>query len=94
MEKNFQKIQKLLSTSDLSFQEQDNFLGILLLVTDEELKPLVELFTGDTASIHKIYDNYKAKQAAFAGKDQAAWAEILKVEESLLQEMSKEQITQ
>lgn len=90
MEANFQKIQQLLSLSDLSVQEQDNLLVLLSGTTDEKLEPLATLFAEDSSWIHKISENYKAKQVAFAGKNKAAWVEILKGEETLMQETIKE----
>lgn len=87
METNFQKIQHLLSLSDLSVKEQDDLLVLLSGVTDERLKPLVTLFTEDLSWIRKISDNFKVKQTAFVGKSKMAWAEILKGEETILQGM-------
>ncbi len=94
METNFQKIQKLISSSDLTAEEQDKFLELLLRTTDEELKPLAELFAEDSNWIRKICDNYKAKQAVFAAKDNAAWEEVLKGEDNLFQELMKDEIAQ
>lgn len=90
MKINFQKIQHLLSSSDLSTQEQDNLLVLLSGTTDERLEPLAALFAEDSSWIRKISENFKAKQTAFAGKNKMAWAEILKGEEILLQDMAKE----
>lgn len=90
METNFQKIQHLLSLSDLSIQEQDNLLVFLSGTTDERLDPVAALFAEDSSWIRKISENFKAKQSAFAGKNKAAWDEILKGEETLLQDMVKE----
>lgn len=88
---NFQKIQHLLSLSDLSAQEQDDLLVLLSGTTDERLEPLAALLAEDSSWIRKISENFKAKQAAFAGKSKTAWAEILKGEEILLQDMAKEE---
>lgn len=90
METNFQKIQHFLSLSDLSVQEQNDFLILLLGATDERLKPFVTLFAEDSSWIRKIYKNFKTKQAAFAGKSKTAWAEVLKEEETLLRDIEKE----
>jgi len=89
METNFQKIQQHLSLSDLPTQEQDDFLVLLSGTTDERLEPLVALFAEDSSWIRKISENFKAKQAAFAGKNKMAWTEILKGEEILLQGLAK-----
>ncbi len=93
METNYQKIRTLLSNSDLSAEEQDNLLILLLGRPDEELAPLAELFTEDPSWIRKIYDNYKAKQEAFTNQDKKTWQEILKGEESMLQDILKQEIT-
>jgi len=90
METNFQKIQQLLSLSDLSAQERDDLLVLLSGATDDELEPLALLFAEDSSWIRKISQNYKAKQAAFTGGSKAAWMELLKQEEYLLQDMAKE----
>lgn len=90
METNFQKIQHLLSLSDLSTQEQDDFLVLLSGTTDERLEPLAALFAEDSSWIRKIRENFKAKQSALMGKNKTAWDEILKGEETLLQDMMKE----
>ena len=87
MEANFQKIRHLLSLSDLSVQEQDDLLVLLSGTTDERLEPLATLFAEDSSWIRKISENFKAKQAAFAGKSKTAWTEILKEEETILQGM-------
>ena len=89
METNFQKIKRLVSLSNLPPQEQDNFLVLLLRTTDEELEPLATLFAEDSSWIHKINENCKAKQVAFAEKNKDSWAEILHGEKTLLQDMTK-----
>lgn len=90
METNFQKIQHLLSLSDLSAQEQDSFLVLISGTTDEKLKPLATLFVEDLSWIRKISENFKAKQAVLAGKSKTEWAKILKGEETILQGMAGE----
>ena len=87
MDTNFQKIQHLLSLSNLPTQEQDDLLVLLSGATDEKLEPLATLFAEDSSWIRKISENFKAKQAAFAGRNKTAWAEILKGEETILQGM-------
>lgn len=89
METNFQKIKHLLFLSDLSTQEQDDFLILLQGTTDERLEPIAALFAEDSSWVRKISENFKAKQSAFVKKNKTAWVEILKGEETLLQDMAK-----
>lgn len=90
MEENFQKIKILVEQSTLSRPEQESFMAILLLAPDEELEPLATLFAEDSSWIGTISENYKAKQAAFAGKSKAAWATVLEEEETLLRDITEE----
>lgn len=76
-----------MSLSDLSTQEKDDFFVLISGTIDEKLEPLVALFTEDSSWIRKISENFKAKQTAFAGKNKAAWEEILKGEETILKGM-------
>jgi hypothetical protein len=90
MDSNFQHIQSLIAQSDLHKEDQDNLMALYAQAGDDDLAPIAELFAEDSSWIRKISENLKTKQSAFAGKNKMAWIEILKGEETLLQDLVKE----
>jgi len=90
MDSNLQHIQSLIAQSDLRKEDRDNLMVLYAQAGDDDLTPVAELFAEDSSWIRKISENFKAKQAAVAGQDKVAWAEILKGEEILLQDLKDE----
>ena len=89
METNLQKIRKLLAESELSKDEQDEFVILLALVQDEDLNSITQLFSQDRSWIRKIYQNVKEKRTALSSKDVRLWEKILQEEESQLKELER-----
>ncbi len=87
MDTNFQKIKELIRKSDISLSEQEGLLLLFIKANDQDLKPTLKLFTEDPSWIHKINENYKAKQAALATGNSALWQKIIQEEESQLKEL-------
>jgi hypothetical protein len=93
MDTNFQKIKELIQKSTMPPAEQEGLLLLFTKAADQDLEPTLKLFTEDSSWIHKINENYKAKQAALAAGDQALWQKIVRGEETQLKELEREELT-
>jgi hypothetical protein len=84
MKTNRQKIEEEIRNSDLSKEEQGEFLVFLSFLSDEELEPMAELFSEDKSWVSKIYQNIKSKYSALVSRDQKLWKKIIQEEVDLL----------
>lgn len=89
MDTNFQKIKELIQKSSVPLAEQESLLLLFTKANDQDLEPTLKLFNEDSSWIHKINENYKAKQAALATGNQALWQKILQEEETQLKELER-----
>lgn len=79
-----EKIKNLITLSDFSQEEQNEFLSILQYIEEKNLSNILDLFKEDKMWIRKIYNNYKIKKQAFANKNKILWAQILEQEKEEL----------
>jgi hypothetical protein len=84
MQTNRQKIEKEIRNSDLSREEQEEFLVFLFFLSDEELEPMAKLFSQDKNWVSRIYQNIKSKYSALVSRDQRLWKKIIQEEMDLL----------
>jgi len=89
MDTNFQKIKELIQKSAIPLAEQENLLLLFTKANDQDLELTLKLFTEDSSWIHKINENYKAKQAALVTGNQALWQKIIQEEETQLKELER-----
>lgn len=89
MNANFQKIKELIQQSSVPLAEQEGLLLLFAKANDQDLEPTLKLFAEDSSWIHKINENYKAKQAALATGNQASWQKIVQEEEAQLKELER-----
>ena len=87
MDTNFQKIKELIQKSDIPLSEQEDLIMLFVKADDKDLESTLKLFTENSPWIHKINENYKAKQAALATGNQALWQKIVQGEEAQLKEL-------
>ncbi len=88
METNFKKIRVLLEVSPLKPEEIDELSVALLLVSDEELKPIHNLLITDIQASEVLFKNFKEKKELVAnGADATAWEDVVAEEETLLQKV-------
>lgn len=86
---NLQKITDLILKSDISPTEQDNLINLFIESNDQDLEPILKLFSEDPSWINKINENYKSKQAAMTTGDATLWQKIVEEEESQLKELEQ-----
>lgn len=79
-----EEIKNLITSSDLSTEDQKEFLIILSQLQDKDLEVFLNLFKEDKNWIRKFYDNYKIKRKAFENKDKNLWNQILDQEKEEL----------
>jgi hypothetical protein len=84
MKTNRQKIEKEIRNSDLSREEQEEFLVFLFFLSDEELEPMAKLFSQDKNWVSRIYQNIKSKYSALVSRDQRLWKKIIQEEIDIL----------
>lgn len=89
MNSNLNKLQKLISSSDLFDEQKEEFLSLFSKAKDKDLKCIVDLFKDDPSYIEKIYGVYRVKSVAFKNKNLKAWREILQKEHQDLEEIEK-----
>ncbi len=83
MTEKFKKIIEILNNSDISEQEKDNFLNILLFVPDEDFDELSQTIEQNPKLIREVLDNYKLKKEALENQDKDKWDKALQQEEEL-----------
>ncbi|MEI6281094.1 MAG: hypothetical protein WCP17_03825 [bacterium] len=76
-----QKLIDILNECSLSDKEKENLILLFSKVSNEDLAPIVKLFSEDKAWIYKINQNYKNKNTALNNKDSELWKKILEDEE-------------
>jgi len=59
MENNLEKIKEIISASDLSEEEKNEFIAVLSGAKEEELASLAGIFAEDSSWVRKMYENYK-----------------------------------
>ena len=89
MDSNFQKIKEIIQKSDVPLSEQEELILLFAKANDKDLEPTIKLLTEDSSWIHKISENYIAKQAAFATGNTALWQKIVQEEENQLKELER-----
>lgn len=89
MEDNLIKIKEILSDSDLDSQDQDDLIVLFSMARDEDLEPVVKLFSENPTWIKKISENYKSKEEAITAQNQDLWQKIIQEEENQLKELEK-----
>jgi hypothetical protein len=87
MDAALEKIKDLILKSDLSLSEQDNLINLFADPLNQDLRPILKLFTEDPAWIKKINENYKAKRAAMAGGNADLWQKIMADEKAQLDDL-------
>jgi hypothetical protein len=86
---NFQKIEELVSKSNLLSPEREELIKLFANTEDSELESVVTIFSDDNSWIEKIYNNYKIKKATMAVESSDLWKEILEQEEKQLEEVKE-----
>lgn len=84
---NLEIIKDILSKSSLKEKEKKEFIELLYLARDEDLKILIELFSEDISWVEKIFNNFKLKKKALEKGDRMLWKKILKDEMNYLTEI-------
>jgi hypothetical protein len=90
MNTNFEKIKLSIRESPLSLPDQISLLDLFVIVNDDDLKDVADLFFEDPSWVEKINENYKAKKSALSTKDPEAWKKILETEEEQLKNIETE----
>ncbi len=83
------QIRKLILSSNLKEQEQDELYNIIGYSPDNILSAILELFKEDKKWVIWVYNNYKKKQNIFMNNKQADFNEILKEEKEFLDKIDK-----
>jgi len=76
----------IIKDSDLSLEEQKDFLDTLVKRSRFLTEPIIDLIEEDPDMVRAVYENFKAKRSAFQLKDDAALNRILEDEEKQLLE--------
>lgn len=75
-----ENLQKSISSSNLSQEDQKDLIQLFSKANDEILKLTIDLFQKDPTWIRKVSDNFKAKKQAFKERDKELWKKIIKEE--------------
>lgn len=88
MPNNLQQIKTILEASPLSPPEQEELTAFFTRSAEDMLlRPIVQLLTHDPDWARRLYDNYKAKQAAVDTDSPEMWEKIIQDEERMLREV-------
>ena len=84
MTNNIQKLESLISKSNLADNEKATLFLVIKEMSDKYIELFVQVFTENPEFIKKIYLNYKAKQEAIANGDEEAMERIFEEEKAEL----------
>jgi|TARA_Y100000031_G_scaffold98799_1_gene108237 hypothetical protein len=84
-----EKLKQILEGSKLSSRDQKALVDLFSSAKDEELEPVIKLFSENPEWIEKISHNHKIKQEALKKSDANLWQKIIQEEESQLRELEK-----
>lgn len=85
---NFQKLNEIILSSNIPFEERERFLLALSQLDDEFLGEVVVFFQ-DREWVTKIYDNFHKKEGVIKSGDQNAWDKIVEDEEDALKSITQ-----
>ena len=81
----FREIHKIIESSGLSVQEKREFTELFAQTKEAALKPVLTLLKQDSASVEKLYENYKMKKEAIVTGSMAAWQDAIEKEREELE---------
>ncbi|MBU0620030.1 MAG: hypothetical protein V1768_03860 [Patescibacteria group bacterium] len=85
---NLEKIKNLILSSNLTTEEQKEFLNLLSQIQEKDLEGILSLFEENKDWMKKFYNNYKFKKQAFENKDKNLWNKILDEEKEELEKIN------
>ena len=91
MSRILEELQKILSQSEISLEDQNDLLVFLPILPKESLEKLVRVFQKNSEAIKEFNQNFKSKLRVLIGKDSDEWAEVIKEQEKELKELEKEE---
>jgi len=89
MANNIQKLESLISKSNLDNNEKSTLFQIIKEMSEEYIELFVKVFAENPEFVKKIYLNYKAKQEAMANGDEEAMQKIFEEEKIELEKMKE-----
>ena len=85
----FEEIKQIVSQSNLNPEQQTELIQVLEKANSQELQDICYLLKQNPEIIDKLYQNYKAKMAAFSENDHEKWEQVLNDEEQLILDSEK-----
>ena len=77
MTNTYQKINEIITESDLSKEEKWEFTGIFAKTNDEALKPVLKLLQSDKRWVRILFDNYQEKKKVLVTGNMDAWRDVV-----------------
>lgn len=81
MSRLLEDLQKILSESEISLEDQNDLLVFLPIFPKESLEKLIKVFQRDADTIKEFNQNFKSKLKALVSKDNDEWDEMVKQQE-------------
>jgi hypothetical protein len=85
---NFQKLNEIILSSNIPFEERERFLLALSQLDDEFLGEVVDFFK-DREWVTKMYDNFHKKEEAIKSGNRQDWDKIVEDEEDALKSIAQ-----
>ena len=87
MSEKYKPIIQLLNNLNLSEKDRNSFLSILLFVPDNDFQELSEQIMQNPELVGQILNSYKTKKAALENGDSDKFAQIVKDEKQMVENM-------
>ncbi len=71
------KVLDLVHKSDLSDEQADSLLNIFIVLNEEELSEIYNIFSEDASMIRKMSDNFSKKIDIYKQKDTELWRKLI-----------------
>lgn len=91
MSRILEELQKVLSQSEISLEDQNDLLVFLPILPKESLEKLIKVFQKNFDLIKEFNQNFKSKLKVLIGKDSDEWDKVIAQQEQELDELKREQ---
>ncbi len=88
MSQSLEELNQIITSSDISPEDQNDILVVLPALPEEAIKTLNKIFKKDVQALKDFNKSFKAKVRALTNEDDKEWEDILKKEREEIESAS------